>query len=67
MQPLSGALTLRAFCTTPMRLIRHDWGGYIAIAAAAQRPEIARRIAVLCVPHMRAFTSLPLLQLFRSW
>jgi pimeloyl-ACP methyl ester carboxylesterase len=49
------------------KMCRHDWGGYVAIAAAATHPHVVRRIAVLCVPHMRAFMSLPLLQIFRSW
>jgi pimeloyl-ACP methyl ester carboxylesterase len=46
---------------------RHDWGGYIAIAAATLHPTVVDRIAVLCVPHMRSFTALPLMQLCRSW
>jgi pimeloyl-ACP methyl ester carboxylesterase len=50
-----------------MLILRHDWGGYVAIAAANMYPSIVRRIAVLCVPHMRAFTLLPLMQLLRSW
>jgi len=47
--------------------VRHDWGGYIAITAATMHPNVVPRIAVLCVPHMRAFAALPLMQLFRSW
>ena len=48
-------------------IVRHDWGGYVAIAAANMHPSVVRRIAVLCVPHMRAFMLLPLMQLLRSW
>jgi pimeloyl-ACP methyl ester carboxylesterase len=46
---------------------RHDWGGYVAITAATLHPNVFRRVAVLCVPHMRAFKLLPLMQLVRSW
>lgn len=48
-------------------IIGHDWGGYIAITAAKMHPDVVSRIAVLCVPHMLAFMSLPLKQIFRSW
>jgi pimeloyl-ACP methyl ester carboxylesterase len=50
-------------------LVGHDWGGFVAYAAAALFPERVERLAVLNCPHPRAvsrgFRSLD--QLRRSW
>lgn len=65
----SGPPTISDFCHIEFNNIpaRHDWGGYVAITAATLHPNVFRRVAVLCVPHMRAFKLLPLMQLVRSW
>jgi pimeloyl-ACP methyl ester carboxylesterase len=36
-------------------LVAHDWGGALAWALAAQRPELLRRLLIINAPHPAAF------------
>jgi pimeloyl-ACP methyl ester carboxylesterase len=50
-------------------VVGHDWGGFLAYAAAARHPAAVERLAVLNCPHPAAITAaFPTLdQLRRSW
>src|SRR5664280_2938261 len=37
----------------PVDVVGHDWGGVLAIALAAGRPELVRRLVVLSAPYRR--------------
>lgn len=37
----------------PVDVVGHDWGGSLAIALAAQRPELVRRLVVANAPYRR--------------
>ncbi|RIK09151.1 MAG: alpha/beta hydrolase [Acidobacteria bacterium] len=56
---------------SPGVLIGHDWGGIIACAAAATRPEIMSHVVIMSVPHPMVmgarFLSGDFDQLKRSW
>ncbi len=34
-------------------VVGHDWGGYLAIALAAERPDLVRRLVVVSAPYRR--------------
>ncbi|WP_376774028.1 alpha/beta fold hydrolase [Allostreptomyces psammosilenae] len=36
-------------------VVGHSWGGYVGWTAAALRPKLVRRLAVLSMPHPRVF------------
>lgn len=38
----------------PVHLVGHDWGGVVAWAVAARRPELLRSLTVLSTPHPRS-------------
>ena len=44
----------------PVDVVGHDWGGTLAIALAAERPELVRRFVVVNAPYRR-------LNLLRAW
>lgn len=49
-------------------VVGHDWGGMVAWAMAAERPERLRSLTVLSTPHPAAFAaSLRGTQALRSW
>lgn len=37
----------------PVDVVGHDWGGVLAMALAARRPEVVRRLVVLNAPYRR--------------
>jgi pimeloyl-ACP methyl ester carboxylesterase len=52
-----------------VRIVGHDWGGFVAWHLAATRPELCERLAVLNIPHPQMIRRrlFRLSQLKRSW
>jgi pimeloyl-ACP methyl ester carboxylesterase len=53
----------------PVHLVGHDWGGAVAWALAAGRPELLRTLTVVSTPHPRALVeaSVRSTQALKSW
>ncbi|MDZ7589089.1 MAG: alpha/beta fold hydrolase [Rubrivivax sp.] len=49
------AATIEALGAPLDLLVAHDWGGALAWALAAQRPELMRRLLIVNAPHPAAF------------
>lgn len=47
------AALLASETSGPVDVVGHDWGGILALALAARRPDLVRRLAVLNAPYRR--------------
>jgi pimeloyl-ACP methyl ester carboxylesterase len=46
-----------ALGTDRFHLVGHDWGALVAWSVGARRPEVVRSLAIVSVPHPRAFAA----------